>query len=67
VARNRKLPEHKRITAFVTVEQAFPRTASMKIKRQPLAERLRAELSPGGPGWTTLMRAPGASGAMVGL
>jgi long-chain acyl-CoA synthetase len=67
VARNRKLPEHKRITAFVTVEQAFPRTASMKIKRQPLAERLRAELSPGGPGWTTLARAPGASGAMVAL
>ena len=66
-ARNRKLPEHKRIAAFVIVEQAFPRTASMKVKRQPLAERLRAELSPGGPGWTTLARAPGASGTTVAI
>jgi long-chain acyl-CoA synthetase len=67
LARNRKLPEHKRIAAFVVVEQAFPRTASMKVKRQPLAERLRAELSPGGAGWTTLARAPGASGTTVAL
>ena len=66
-ARNRKLPEHKRIAAFAIVEQAFPRTASMKVKRQPLAERLRAELSPGGPGWTTLARASGASGTTVAL
>lgn len=66
-ARNRKLPEHKRIAAFVIVEQAFPRTASMKLKRQPLAERLRAEVSPGGAGWTTLARASGASGTTVAI
>ncbi|MBX7193944.1 MAG: AMP-binding protein [Sandaracinaceae bacterium] len=66
-ARNRKLPEHKRISAFVMIEQSFPRTASMKVKRQPLAERLRSELTPGGTGWTKLARAAGASGTTVAI
>jgi hypothetical protein len=39
----------------------------MKLKRQPLAERLRAEVSPGGAGWTTLARAAGASGTTVAI
>ncbi|MEC7523240.1 MAG: AMP-binding protein [Myxococcota bacterium] len=41
-AKNRRLPEHKRIRGLVFVDEAFPRTASMKVKRQLLAESLRA-------------------------
>jgi long-chain acyl-CoA synthetase len=37
-ARNRKLPDFKRIGGYVVWEKDFPRTASMKIKRQALAE-----------------------------
>jgi len=62
--RNRKLPEHKRIAAFVIVEQSFPRTASMKVKRQALADRLRDELTPGGHGWHGLTRAASAAGTV---
>lgn len=40
-AKNRRLPEHKRVRGVLFVDEAFPRTASMKIKRQRLAEALR--------------------------
>jgi long-chain acyl-CoA synthetase len=36
-ARNRKLPDFKRIGGYLIWERDFPRTASMKIKRQELA------------------------------
>ncbi len=39
--RNRRLPEHKRLAAVLVVGDAFPRTASMKLKRDVLAEHLR--------------------------
>lgn len=41
-AKNRRLPEHKRLGAVLFVEATFPRTASMKIKRAALADSLRA-------------------------
>jgi long-chain acyl-CoA synthetase len=37
-ARNRRLPDFKRLSAYLIWEKDFPRTASMKIKRQLLAE-----------------------------
>jgi long-chain acyl-CoA synthetase len=37
-ARNRKLPDFKRVGGYLIWEKDFPRTASMKIKRQVLAE-----------------------------
>ncbi len=43
--RNRRLPEHKRLSAVLIVEDAFPRTASMKLKRDVLAEGLRADFA----------------------
>src|ERR1035438_9391959 len=36
--RNRRLPDFKRVGGYVIWEKDFPRTASMKIKRQVLAE-----------------------------
>jgi len=36
-ARNRKLPDFKRVGGYLIWERDFPRTASMKIKRQELA------------------------------
>ncbi len=39
--RNRKLAEHKRIGGLLRLEDDFPRTASMKVKRNVLAERIR--------------------------
>ena len=39
-ARNRKLPDFKRVSAYLVWEKDFPRTASMKIKRQMLAEEI---------------------------
>src|SRR5580700_1816795 len=36
--RNRRLPDFKRVGAYLIWEKDFPRTASMKIKRQVLAE-----------------------------
>jgi long-chain acyl-CoA synthetase len=36
-ARNRRLPDFKRIGGYLIWERDFPRTASMKIKRQELA------------------------------
>lgn len=44
--RNRKLPEHKRIASFLTTDQEFPRTASMKVKREVLAAWLREHVRP---------------------
>jgi len=38
--RNRRLPDFKRVGGYVIWEKDFPRTASMKIKRQALAEDL---------------------------
>src|SRR5580693_3447627 len=40
VARNRKLPDFKRVGGYVIWERDFPRTASMKVKRQALAEEI---------------------------
>ena len=41
-AANRRLPDFKRLAGVVLVDEAFPRTASMKVKRGELAGRLRA-------------------------
>jgi acyl-coenzyme A synthetase/AMP-(fatty) acid ligase len=38
--RNRRLPDFKRVTGYLVWEKDFPRTASMKIKRQALAEEI---------------------------
>lgn len=42
-ARNRRLPDFKRVHGYVLWEQDFPRTASLKIKRHELAEAIRLE------------------------
>jgi long-chain acyl-CoA synthetase len=39
-ARNRRLPDFKRVTGYLVWSKDFPRTASMKIKRQALAEEI---------------------------
>src|ERR1039457_6062393 len=39
-ARNRRLPDFKRVSGYLIWEKDFPRTASMKIKRQVLAEEI---------------------------
>jgi long-chain acyl-CoA synthetase len=38
--RNRRLPDFKRLGGYMIWEKDFPRTASMKIKRQVLAEEI---------------------------
>ena len=43
--RNRRLPDYKRIHAFTVWGQDFPRTASMKVKREELAVSIRARLA----------------------
>ena len=43
--RNRLLPDFKRISAYVLWERDFPRTASMKIKREALAQEMSKALS----------------------
>jgi long-chain acyl-CoA synthetase len=40
--RNRHLPDFKRLGGYLIWNQDFPRTASMKIKRNQLAEQIRA-------------------------
>jgi len=42
--RNRSLADFKRISGFVVYEPEFPRTSSMKIKRQQLATEIRSAL-----------------------
>jgi len=39
-ARNRRLPDFKRVGRYLIWDKDFPRTASMKIKRQALAEEI---------------------------
>ncbi len=39
-ARNRTLPDFKRVGGYIIWEKDFPRTASMKIKRQILADEI---------------------------
>lgn len=43
-ARNRRLPDFKRVSALLLWEQDFPRTASLKIKRPELAQQIRQRL-----------------------
>ena len=40
IARNRQLPDFKRVSGHLIWEKDFPRTASMKIKRAVLAEEI---------------------------
>ena len=40
IARNRKLPDFKRVGGYLIWNEDFPRTASMKIKRNLLAEEV---------------------------
>lgn len=42
--RNQRLADYKRLSGFVVWEKEFPRTASMKVKREALAEQIRKEL-----------------------
>jgi long-chain acyl-CoA synthetase len=39
-ARNRRLPDFKRVGGYLIWDKDFPRTASMKVKRQVLAEEI---------------------------
>ncbi len=49
MARNRRLPDFKRLSGYVLWNADFPRTASLKIKRAELAEQIRERGdSPGG-------------------
>lgn len=43
-ARNRRLPDFKRVSAYLIWDKDFARTASMKIKRQVLAEDIGKSL-----------------------
>jgi long-chain acyl-CoA synthetase len=43
-ARNRRLPDFKRVDGYLVRDKDFPRTASMKIKRQVLAEDIGKSL-----------------------
>jgi long-chain acyl-CoA synthetase len=43
-ARNRQLPDYKRISGYLIWDEDFPRTASLKIKRGILAEQMRDRL-----------------------
>jgi len=42
--RNRRLPDFKRVSGYLIWDRDFPRTASMKIKRQELAEQVAKSL-----------------------
>jgi long-chain acyl-CoA synthetase len=43
--RNRRLPAYKRVSGYLAWDRDFPRTASMKIKRDALAEEMRGRLT----------------------
>jgi long-chain acyl-CoA synthetase len=43
--RNRRLPAYKRASGYLVWDRDFPRTASMKIKRDALAEEIRSRLA----------------------
>ncbi len=43
MARNRRLPDFKRVSGYVEWQRDFPRTASMKIKRNILADEIRSQ------------------------
>lgn len=43
VQRNARLPDFKRVSGYLIWDKDFPRTASMKIKRNELAEQIRSE------------------------
>ena len=43
-SRNQSLPDFKRVGGYVLWDKDFPRTASMKIKRNDLAEEIRNSL-----------------------
>jgi long-chain acyl-CoA synthetase len=45
-SRNQDLPDFKRVGGYVLWDKDFPRTASMKIKRNELAEEIRQSLHP---------------------
>src|SRR5437588_7087572 len=45
-SRNQKLPAFKRVAGYVLWDRDFPRTASMKIKRNDLAEEIRNSVHP---------------------
>ncbi|HEY1462935.1 MAG TPA: AMP-binding protein, partial [Terriglobales bacterium] len=47
ITRNRKLPDFKRVGGYVIWQKDFPRTASMKIKRNVLAEDIDKTLERG--------------------
>ncbi|MGA6983222.1 MAG: AMP-binding protein [Candidatus Sulfotelmatobacter sp.] len=47
VSRNRKLPDFKRVGGYLIWEKDFPRTASMKIKRQLLGEEIAKSMERG--------------------
>jgi long-chain acyl-CoA synthetase len=43
-SRNRRLLNFKRVSGYVIWDEDFPRTASLKIKRNVLAEQIRSRL-----------------------
>lgn len=46
-AKNRRLPDYKRVRSVLFWDEPFPRTASMKVKRRSLADTLRAGATEG--------------------
>jgi len=46
IARNRQLPDFKRVHGYLLVEKDFPRTASLKIKRNELADEMNRSSAP---------------------
>ena len=44
--RNRRLPDFKRLSGYLMWPEDFPRTASLKIKRQLLADAIATRMDP---------------------